>query len=55
MFSHFVAINAAVSRLAGDDRVVGFRPDHTSITVLETDGRVVTLVSRGAEAQTGVL
>lgn len=55
VFSHFVAINAAVSKLAGDDRVIAFRPDHTSITVLETDGQGLTLVARGAEAQTGVL
>jgi broad specificity phosphatase PhoE len=55
VFSHFVAINAVVSKLADDERVVAFRPDHTSITVLETDGDSLTLVSRGGEAQTGVL
>lgn len=55
VFSHFVAINAVVSCLAGDDRVVGFRPDHTSITVLETDGKTLTLVEKGREASTSVL
>jgi broad specificity phosphatase PhoE len=55
VFSHFVAINAVVSRLADDDRVIAFRPDHTSITVLETDGDGLTLIERGPEAQTGVL
>lgn len=55
VFSHFVAINAVTSHLAGDDRVVGFRPDHCSITVLETDGATLSLVERGREAQTGVL
>lgn len=55
VFSHYVAINAAVSRLTGDDRVLAFRPDHCSITVLETDGRALSLVSRGAEAATSVL
>lgn len=55
VFSHFVAINAAVSCLIGDDRVVGFRPDHTSITVLESDGKTLTLVEKGREASTSVL
>ncbi|MFZ5720091.1 MAG: histidine phosphatase family protein [Pseudomonadota bacterium] len=55
VFSHYVAINAAVSRLTGDDRVLAFRPDHASITVLETDGHTLKLISRGAEAITGVL
>lgn len=55
VFSHYVAINAVVSRLTGDDRVLSFRPDHASITVLETDGRSLELVTLGAEAVTGVL
>lgn len=55
IFSHYVAINAAVSRLLGVDQVLAFRPDHTSITVLETDGETVRLVEKGAEASTGVL
>lgn len=55
VFSHYVAINAAVSRLLGVDQVLAFRPDHTSITVLETDGETVRLVEKGAEASTGVL
>ncbi len=55
VFSHYVAINAAVSRLLGVDQVLAFRPDHASITVLETDGRTVRLVATGAEAQTQVL
>lgn len=55
VFSHYVAINAAVSRLMDDPRVLVFRPDHASITVLETDGERLTLVARGAEAVTGVL
>lgn len=55
VFSHFVAINAVLSHLAGDERVVSFRPDHASITVLETDGERLILVERGPEASTGVL
>jgi broad specificity phosphatase PhoE len=55
VFSHYVAINAVVSHLLGDDRVLHFRPDHASITVLETDGADLRLVEKGAEAATGVL
>jgi broad specificity phosphatase PhoE len=55
VFSHYVAINAAVSRLLGVDQVLAFRPDHASITVLETDGQTVRLIEKGAEATTGVL
>ena len=55
VFSHYVAINAVVSHLLGDDRVLSFRPDHCSITVLETDGAGLSLVEKGREAMTGVL
>jgi len=55
IFSHFVAINAVVSLLTADARVVVFRPDHASITVLETSGSGLRLVSLGAEGATGVL
>ena len=55
VFSHFVAINAVLSTLTDDDRVLGFRPDHASITVLETDGSSLTVVAKGREASTGVL
>jgi hypothetical protein len=50
-----VAINAVMSLLADDDRVLVFRPDHASISTLDTDGKVLTLVERGPEASTGVL
>ena len=55
VFSHYVATNAVVSQLLGVSEVVAFRPDHTSITVLETDGKTLRLVERGREATTGVL
>ena len=55
VFSHYVAINAVISTLAGDDRVMTFRPDHTSITTLASDGETLTLVEKGREASTGVL
>jgi broad specificity phosphatase PhoE len=55
VFSHYVATNAVVSHLLDDPRVLAFRPDHASITVLETDGRTLSLVEKGREATTGVL
>ncbi|MEO8812252.1 MAG: histidine phosphatase family protein [Caulobacteraceae bacterium] len=55
VFSHFVAINAVLSVLSGEDRVIGFRPDHVSITVLESGPDGLVLVDRGAEAATHVL
>jgi len=52
--SHFIAINAAVGRAMGDDRVVCFRPDNGSRTIVETGGGGLRLVSLGAEAVTEV-
>jgi broad specificity phosphatase PhoE len=53
--SHFVAINAAVGTATGDDRLVCFRPDNCSVTVLEHDGDVLRVVELGAERGTAVL
>lgn len=55
LFSHFVAINAVVSVVRGEDRVINFRPDHTSVTTLDLDGDRLTLVGLGDEAATAVL
>ncbi|MFI4949415.1 MAG: histidine phosphatase family protein [Caulobacterales bacterium] len=55
VFSHYVATNAVVSQLLGEPKVLAFRPDHASITVLETDGTDLVLVEMGREAATGVL
>ena len=54
VFSHFIAINAAVGHAAGDDRVVSFRPDNCSITIMETRVNTLTLLERGVEAVTEV-
>ena len=55
VFSHFVAINAVLTHIEGEERVVGMQPDHASIHVLDTDGRLVSLISKGREAATSVL
>lgn len=54
IFSHFVAINAAVGAAMGDDRMVVFRPDNCSETVLEAVNGRLRVVSLGAEGETRV-
>jgi len=54
VFTHYIAINAAVGFATADDRVVSFNPDNASITILETDGNQLCLVERGVEADTKV-
>lgn len=55
VFSHFVALNAAVSVATGEGRVAAFRPDHCSITIFDIcDGRLI-LREKGREAQSQVL
>jgi broad specificity phosphatase PhoE len=53
--THFVAINVAVGAANGDERIVSFRPDHCSQTVLDNDGARLRLVDLGASASTRVL
>ena len=55
VFSHFVAINAVLTHLAGEPQVITLRPDHASISVFELEDGALRLVERGREAQTGVL
>lgn len=53
--SHYIAINVAVGRATGDDRVVAFAPDHCSVTLVEVEDGALRLIERGAEAATRVL
>lgn len=55
IFSHFIAINAIVGAATGSDDVVCFRPDHASITVVDTARGTFSIVERGREAVTSVL
>jgi len=55
VFSHFVALNAAVAAAEGSAAVLAFRPDHTSVTVFEVVDNGLVLVEKGREASTGVL
>ncbi|MEZ5897534.1 MAG: histidine phosphatase family protein [Parvularculaceae bacterium] len=54
IFSHFVAINTAVGAANGVDDLLSFRPANASITIFETDGRDLTLIELGHEAQSAV-
>ena len=55
VFSHFVAINAVLTALAGEPQVITLRPDHASISVLELNDGALTVIERGPEAPTQVL
>jgi len=54
VFSHFIAINVAVGTALDDDRLVCFRPDYCSVTVVRTDGGRLELLRQGREAETRV-
>jgi broad specificity phosphatase PhoE len=45
--SHFMAINAAIGRATDDDRLMCEAVGNASITILEHDGKVLTLAERG--------
>jgi broad specificity phosphatase PhoE len=49
--THAVVINAIVGASVGDDRVLNFRPAHTSVTIVDVGpGGELTLIERGREA-----
>jgi broad specificity phosphatase PhoE len=56
VFSHFVAINALIGVITGDDRVLIHRLDNCSVTVVEVDTRSgrIELVDQGREADTQI-
>jgi broad specificity phosphatase PhoE len=55
VFSHFVALNAAVAAATGGESVMAFRPDHVSVTVFELTDGDLALIEKGREAATQVL
>lgn len=52
VFSHFVAINAAIGSALGDDRLVLRSLDNCSVTILECASGRLQLVESGQEADT---
>jgi broad specificity phosphatase PhoE len=55
IFTHFIAINAAVGSAQKSNDVVCFRPDHASVTVVSNDKGRLRVVDLGREADTLVL
>lgn len=55
IFSHFIAINAAVGEIRNDDRLVCFRPDNASITQLNVRNGTLELIELGSEAEDTVV
>lgn len=49
VFTHFMVLNAIVSDLTADDRLVCFVPDNASITTLEWRGDTLELVELGRQ------
>lgn len=47
--SHFVAINVIVGAISNSDRVISFRPDYCSCTVLEVNDGTASIISLGRE------
>lgn len=52
IFSHFVAINAAIGAATDDPRLVIASVDNCSVTVFETDGTHLVLRETGRQADT---
>jgi broad specificity phosphatase PhoE len=52
VFSHFIAINAAIGLATGDDRLVIRSLDNCSVTVMDVVDGVLHLVEGGHEADT---
>ena len=52
VFSHFVAINAAIGAAIGDDRMVILALDNGSVTTIDVDSGCLTLVEGGHQADT---
>jgi len=54
VFSHYVAINAAVSAVTANPAVLVCRPDHASISTFEVAEGGLSLIELGRQAVTGV-
>ena len=52
VFSHFVAINAAIGAAIGDERMVILALDNGSVTTIDADADGLTVVEGGDEADT---
>jgi len=55
VFTHYIAINAAMGAAVGDGRVVCFSPGNGSVTVMDADNAKLSLIERGVEAHSRVV
>lgn len=55
IYTHFIAINVIVGAARGSDAIVCFRPDHASVTIVDTNASELRVVELGREAITTVL
>jgi len=55
VFTHFMVINAVVSLLEGRERLVVFKPDYCSATVLAPEAGALRLITLGESRATRVL
>jgi len=55
IFTHFIAINVAVGAAQGSVDVVCFRPDHASVTIIDTAGPRPLVVELGRQGQASFL
>lgn len=53
--THFIALNVAIGAAQRRDEVVCFRPDYSSVTVLEVEKRRLRVIDLGKQAETLVL
>lgn len=54
MFSHYVALNAAVGHAQGDDRMRVYAPDNCSVTLFDNTDGVLRVLDLGRTADTYV-
>lgn len=54
VFTHFMVLNAVVSALTDEDKVVCFLPDNASVTTLRWVGDELQLVELGRQFRTRV-
>jgi broad specificity phosphatase PhoE len=54
IFSHFVPVNVLTGHATRSERVACFLPDHTSVTIFESDRNAIRLVERGRESRSKV-
>ncbi|MEX1037216.1 MAG: histidine phosphatase family protein [Sneathiella sp.] len=52
--THFVVINAIIGAIEKSDNVIGFRPDHCSVTKIHVSDAGMSIIEKGREAVTVV-